>query len=60
MKIGKIQLNAAFKSQPTFKRVRYNDPAFKPISDGLAAYKGKMYCTKEDLKYFPKFVRLVK
>ena len=47
-------------SFPTFKRVRYNDPDFKPISDGLASYKGKWYGTKEDLKYFPKFVRLIK
>ena len=29
-------------------------------SDGLAYYQGKMYGTKEDLKYFPKKVSLVK
>ena len=60
MRSGKVHLNEAFKNSLTYKRVRYNDPKLHIISDGLAAYKGKMYCTKEDLKYMPKFVRLVK
>ncbi|GAH63032.1 unnamed protein product, partial [marine sediment metagenome] len=47
----------AFKNQKTYKEVPYNE--IKPHSDGLAYYKGKMYGTKEDLKYFPKKVRLV-
>jgi hypothetical protein len=55
-----IHLIVSTKGMKTFKRVRYNDPDLKPISDGLAIYKGKMYGTREDLKYMPKFVRLVK
>lgn len=60
MRSGKIHLNEGSNHFPTYKRVRYNDPAFRPIADGMAAYKGKLYGTKEDLKYMPKFVRLVK
>lgn len=50
-------LVACFASQKTFKTVPYNK--VEPHSDGLAYYEGKMYGTKEDLKYFPKQVRLV-
>jgi len=58
MKIPMKKLNAGMLSMRTYKRVPYNQ--LKPISDGEAVYKGKLYATKEDLKYFPKFVRLAK
>lgn len=56
----KKHLVAPFAKQKTFKSVRYGDKDFHPISDGLAIYKGKMYGSKDDLKYMPKSVRLVR
>ena len=57
-KMRKIILNQGFASNKVFKKVSYKE--IRPISDGLAYYQGKMYGTKEDLKYYPKNVRLVK
>jgi hypothetical protein len=56
---SKVHLINAYSSLKPFKTVKYNDPEFKPFSDGLAYYKGKMYGTKEDLKYMPREVRLI-
>ena len=56
--------NRIFINDKTFKTVKYNDANFNPLSDGLAYYKNgtkwQVYGTKEDLKYMPKKVRLVK
>ena len=56
--IHKVHILEGMKSLKTYKRVPYNQ--LSPISDGEAVYKGKLYATKEDLKYFPKSVRIAK
>ncbi len=54
------KLNPTFKRYKPFKTVAYNNPELRPISDGMATYKGELYGTKEDLKYMPKRVRLIR
>ena len=54
-----IRIRWSASSKP-FKTISYNNPELKPVSDGLAIYKDKLYGTKEDLKYMPKRIRLVR
>ena len=53
-----IHSNKCFASNPVYKTVKYNQ--IKPIDDGTLVYDGKMYGSKDDLKYMPDKVRLVK
>ena len=48
------------KMNKVYKTVSYNSPNLRPVGDKLVMFKGKMYETKEDLKKFPKKVRLIR
>ena len=50
-------LVAGMQQAPTYKTVNYNE--ITPLDDGHAKYRGRIFATKEDLKYMPKRVRLV-
>ena len=51
---------AKMKTAKTLKYSDLNQPGTKIISEGLVHYKGKTFLTKEDLKYMPDIVHLVK
>lgn len=54
------RINEIHRTDRAYKTVCYSSKDLKPLGDSLAIYKGTLYGTKEDLKYFPKKVRLVK
>lgn len=58
--MAQLHLNNLHASDRTFKTITYSSKDFKPISDSLCIFKGRLYGTKEDLKYYPKKVRLVR
>ena len=54
------RLNPMFRKYKPYKTVSTKNPELKKVSNGMVMYKGELYGAKDDLRYNPKRVRLIR